>query len=105
MFVINENGDGAVNLEQCVFVGMGSNDQTGEVVLIGQAVHGNGVFNMVLASGGDRPKRAADAITKALKQGLRILDLNDLLGAKPDLTIPAPGSILRPDGWRKDKEG
>ena len=93
MFILNEGGDAMVNTDQTFVLGMGMNPQ-GEAMLIAQS----GPVTIPLASGGDRPKRAADAIMRGIKERRLILDLNDLLGAKPDITIPAPGSIILPHG-------
>jgi hypothetical protein len=94
MFILNEDGTAMVNTDQVFAIAMGINNANGETVLLAQGLG----LQIPLASGGDRPKRAAEAITKAHKERRLILDLNDLLGAKPDLTIPAPGSIILPHG-------
>jgi hypothetical protein len=91
MFILNESGDAMVNTDQTFALGMGMNQQ-GEAMLIAQS----GPVTIPLASGGDRPKRAAEAIMRAIKERRLILDLNDLLGERPNLTIPAAGTILRP---------
>ena len=94
MLIVNEDGTAMVNTDQVFAIAYGVNNVNGETVLLAQS----GVLTIPLASGGDRPKRAAEAIAKAHKERRLILDLNDLLGAKPDITIPAPGSIILPHG-------
>jgi hypothetical protein len=94
MFILNEDGTAMVNIDQVFAIAMGVNQANNETVLLAQGFG----LQVPLASGGDRPKRAAEAIVKAHKERRLILDLNDLLGAKPDLTIPAPGSIILPHG-------
>jgi hypothetical protein len=96
MYVVNEEGSGAINLDRCSFVGFGANPETGEAVLFAQ----DGPISYPLASGGDRPKRAIEAVFKAFNAGRRVVDLNDLLGAKPNLTIPTGGIIRPPNGGR-----
>jgi hypothetical protein len=83
MLIVNEEGSAMVNTDQTFAIGMGVTP-AGEPVLIAQS----GPVSIPLASGGDRPERAANAIMEAHKQRRLILDLNDLLGAKPDLVIP-----------------
>jgi len=92
MLIVNEDGGGMVNTDQPFVIAMAANNATGEPVLVAQS----GGVTVPLASGGDRPLRAAEAIMRAHKERWHILDLNDLLGAKPNLTIPAPGTIIRP---------
>ena len=90
MLIVNEDGSAMVNTDQTFAIGMGVTPE-GEAVLVAQA----GPVSVPLASGGDRPKHAAEAIMKAYKERRLILDLNDLLGAKPDLVVPI-GKIIRP---------
>ena len=92
MLIVNEDGSACVNTDQTFVIAMAVSNPTGEAMLVAQS----GPVTVPLASGGDRPKRAAEAIIKAVKQGWKVLDLNDLLGAKPNLTIPTPGSIIMP---------
>jgi hypothetical protein len=94
MFIVNEDGTAMVNTDQVFAIATGVNNVNGEAVLLAQSA----TLTIALASGGDRPKRAAEAIMKAHKERRHILDLNDLLGAKPDITIPTPGSIILPHG-------
>lgn len=94
MLIVNENGDAMVNTDQVFTIAMGTNQANGETVLLAQGLG----LQIPLASGGDRPRLAAEAIIRGHKERRLILDLNDLLGAKPDLTIPAPGSIILPHG-------
>lgn len=95
MYVINEAGSGAINLDRCASIGFGTNDQTGEAVLLVQ----DGSMNYPLASGGDRPQRAMEAVMKALQSGKRVIDLHDLLGTKPNITIPS-SIIIPPNGGK-----
>jgi hypothetical protein len=94
MLIVNEDGSAMVNTDQAFVIAIGANTATGEPVLLAQS----GPVSVPLASGGDRPLKAAEAIMMAYKQRRLVLDLNDLLGAKPNLTIPAPGTIIRPNG-------
>jgi hypothetical protein len=91
MLIVNEDGDAMVNTDQVVAIGMGAS-AAGELALL--AMSGN--LTIPLATGGDRPKRAAEAIIQAHKQRRLHLDLNDLLGAKPDIVVPTPGAIVMP---------
>jgi hypothetical protein len=93
MYVVNEDGSAAVNLEQARVVGFGTNNSTGEAVLIA-ILEPN--WHVSLASGGDRPKRAAEEIMRAYRSGKRLLDLNDLLGDRPDIAMPS--GIILPNG-------
>ena len=92
MFIVNEDGTAMINTDQTFMIAMAANNVTGEPALVAQS----GPVTVPLASGGDRPLRAAEAIVKGHKERRLILDLNDLLGAKPNLTIPTPGTIIRP---------
>jgi hypothetical protein len=93
MYVVNEDGSAAVNLEQVKVIGFGTNNATAETVLLALL---EPEWQVALASGGDRPKRAVEEIMRAYRSGKRLIDLNDLLGDRPSLTIPAPGTILHP---------
>jgi hypothetical protein len=90
MLIVNEAGTAMVNTDQTFLIGMGVTSE-GEAVLLAQA----GSVSIPLATGGDRPQHAAEAIMKAHKERWLILDLNDLLGAKPDLVVPQ-AQIIRP---------
>jgi hypothetical protein len=91
MIIVNEDGDAMVNTDNTFAIGMGRSAQ-GEVALIAMS----GGLTVALASGGDRPVRAAEAIINAHKHRFLFLDLNDLLGAKPDIVVPTPGTIVMP---------
>lgn len=96
MFVITEEGNGAINLDRCTWMGLAMNPETTETALV--AMEGSTTY--VLATGGDRPKIAAAAVMKAYQSGKRVIDLNDLLGAKPDIVIPSQ-LIVPPNGGRQ----
>jgi len=95
VYVINEDGNGAINMDRVTYMGLAANPETGEHALIVS----DGPVTYVLATGGDRPKVAAAQVMKDYKAGRRVTDLNDLLGAKPDLVIPG-GIIVPPNGGR-----
>lgn len=95
MYVVSEDGLRAVNLDQVMVLQI-IVDQVGEASFVANPVN-SPQQGFILASGGDRPVKAAKLVTAALKTGKRVLDLNDALGDRPNLVVPS-GPIILPPG-------
>lgn len=94
MLIVSDTGTDLVNLDNVFAIALGT-VADGTTVLM---AHGPGV-QTVLAAVGDRPKRAAEAIYQAYKQNWKVVDLNDLLGARPNLAVAKPALVV-PNGGR-----
>jgi hypothetical protein len=93
MLILNDTGTDAVNADVAFAFSIG-NTPDGTDVLV---AYGPGV-NTILAAVGDRPKRAVEAIAKAHKEGWKLLDLLDLLGARPNIAVAKQGLIVPGNG-------
>jgi hypothetical protein len=90
MIVISDLGTDIVNTENVfsISIGQATDGSTGLVA------YGSGV-QLVLAVVGDRPKRALVAIVEGIQQRRLVLDLVELLGPRPNLTVPKPSQFDR----------
>ena len=93
MLIVNDLGQDVVNLEEVFSCSIGTTAE-GMAVLIAYSAGG---VSCPLAGAGDRPVRALEAIAKAHKEGWKILDLHDLLGERPALTV-AKQALIVPNG-------
>lgn len=82
MLIIGDRGDVVVNSDQ-VFSYVLGQTQDGTAIL--QAVIAG--VQVILAAVGDRPTRATETIVKAHKENWKVCDLNDILGARPNLAV------------------
>lgn len=80
--IISDIGTEVVNTDNLFSLCIGVTQEGMDVLL----AFGPGV-NVPLAGVGDRPHRALAAIVKKHKERALILDLNDLLGPRPNLAI------------------
>ncbi len=93
MFIVSDTGTDIINTEQAFSFNIGVL-QDGTDVLV---VYGPGV-NCPIAAVGDRPQRALAAIVKAHKERWLFLDLGDLLGPRPNLTVAKPKIVIAGNG-------
>jgi len=94
MLIISDMGTDAVNSEAAFVFSLGANPKDGTTVLL---AYGPGV-NTILAAVGDRPERALEFIIKGHKEHWKLCDLRDLLGKRPDITVPQPKIVLPGNG-------
>ena len=92
MLIVNDLGTDVINLDQAFSFSIGMAHDGMEVLV----AYGPGV-NCPLAAVGDRPKRALESIVKGHKEGWKIVNLLELLGERPNLTV-AKAAIIRPNG-------
>jgi hypothetical protein len=82
MLIIGDQGTDVCNADVTFSFSIGTiPDGTSVLVAYGLGAQ------IVLAAVGDRPNRALEAIVKARKENWKVLDLNDLLGTRPNLAI------------------
>lgn len=94
MLIISDTGTDVVNSDAAfVFSLAKASDQTDVLLAYGPGVQ------TVLAAMGDRPAKALEAIVKGIKERRHILDLNDLLGARPNLAVARPALVV-PNGGK-----
>jgi len=94
MLIISDVGAEVVNSEQTFSICVGVT-QDGMDVLV---AYGPGI-NVPIAGVGDRPQRALAAVVKAHREGWKVLDLQDVLGERPNLSVvKRPGIVLPGNG-------
>jgi hypothetical protein len=82
MMIIGDQGTDVCNSENTFSFSIGAlPDGTTCLVAYGLGAQ------LVLAAVGDRPNRALEHIVTGFKQNWKVCDLNDLLGARPNLAV------------------
>lgn len=83
MLIISDDGREVVRLEGVTTLSVTTLPDGSSALL----AYAPGVTTRV-ARVGDRPEKALAAIVKGSKEGWKVVDLPDLIGAPPDLEIP-----------------
>lgn len=93
---MNDTGDSLVNMDNAFAVAM-QTAQDGTMVVV---AFGPGVNTVLTAGSEERCRQALDAVRKAAKERWAVLDLRDILGQRPNLTV---ARIALPEDGRQVK--
>lgn len=94
MLIISDDGKDMVNFDVTFVVSTQPHPTAGLCAV----AFGPGLNTVLTVGSEKRIRQCLDAVSKAVKENWKILDLRDILGQRPNLTVAQPQIVLPGNG-------